>query len=143
MTLIAELASMTDRLARSPTALVDIRRANGWWVIDCVNCDCEFSTSPFEAVPFCSVNCRNVARTVRWLRHQVTHYGSMNAWPQPALQEMNTRLDHEQKHEEFGARWTAQTPQRACDDDSWNFTWQEWVTVHRHRPDSLRQPGHA
>jgi hypothetical protein len=106
-------------------------------VINCVNCDSEFFTSPFESVPFCSLSCRHMARTVRWLRLQVSRYGTIDAWPPSVIQETVARVPDEATTGEFGERWNAPTPLRACDEDSWHFTWQEWVVVDRRRSVSI------
>jgi hypothetical protein len=72
-----------------------------------------------------------MARTVRWLRLQVSRYGAIESWPQAVIQETVTRVQAAWNTAEFGERWNSRSPQRACDDDSWHFTWQEWVAVHR------------
>jgi hypothetical protein len=101
------------------------------WEIDCANCGLTVVTSPFDATAFCSVNCRAVARAVRYGRRQVARFGPVAAWSDDVLLGAVGRVPEGTLLAEIEQRWSSPRALKPCDHENWNDTWLSWTARHR------------
>jgi hypothetical protein len=101
------------------------------WVIDCANCGHTFTTTRFDADAFCTPRCHGAARAVRYGRKQAGRFGQSGRWRDDVLAEAVARVPDGVELSEIRRRWNAEPPERGCDDDLWNETWQQWIARHR------------
>jgi hypothetical protein len=101
------------------------------WAIECVNCGSCFATTPYDARAFCSRRCQDTARAVRYGRTLVARFGPTRVWTDEVLLGAVGRVPVDVVLADMNRRWEAQRPEKACDDEDWNDSFQAWVAANR------------